>query len=55
MVEEMVALHSTGTWDLVPFPADKSPVGCCWVYTVKISLNGRVDRLKDRLVVKGYT
>ena len=28
MIEEIVALHSTGTWDLVPLPAGKSPVGC---------------------------
>ena len=55
MVEEMVALHSTGTWDLVTLPASKSPVGCHWVYTVNIGLDGRVDRLKARLVAKGYT
>ena len=48
-------LHSTGTWDLVPLPAGKSPVGCRWVYTVKIGLDGRVDRLKARLVAKEYT
>ena len=28
MVEEMVTLHSTGTWDLVTLPARKSSVGC---------------------------
>ena len=55
MVQEMAALHSTGTWDLVPLPAGKSPVGCHWVYTVKIGPDGRVDRLKTRLVVNGYT
>ena len=55
MVEEMNALHSIGTWDLVPLPVDKSPVGCCWVYNVKIGLDGVVDRLKARLVAKGYT
>ena len=55
MVEEMVVLHSTGTWDLVTLPVDKSPVGCCWVYTVKIGLDDGVDRLKARLVAKGYT
>ena len=54
MVEEMVVLHSIGTWDLVPLPAGKSPVGCRWVYTVKIDPNGRVDRLKARLVAKRY-
>ena len=55
MVEEMAALHSTCSWDLVPLPAGKSPVGCRWVYTIKIGPDGRVDRLKARLVAKGYT
>ena len=55
MVEDMTALHCTGTWDLVPLPTDKSPVGCRWVYTVKIGPDGGVDRLKARLVAKGYT
>ena len=55
MVEEMAALHSTGIWDLVTLPAGKSPVGCRWVYTIKIGPDGGVDRLKARLVAKGYT
>ena len=55
MVEEMVAMHSTSTWDLVTLPAGKSHVGCRWVYTVKIGLDGRVNCLKTRLVAKGYT
>ena len=55
MVEEMVALHSTSTWDLVTLHAGKSPVGCHWVYIVKIGSDSRVDRLKTRLVPKGYT
>ena len=55
MVEEIVVLHSTGTWDIVPLLAGKSPVGCRWVYTVKIGPDGRGDRLKACLVTKGYT
>ena len=55
MVEEMTVLYSTGTWDLVTLPAGKSSVGCRWVYTVKIGLDGLVDCLKARLVAKGYT
>ena len=55
MVEEMTALHSSGTWDLVTLPASKTPIGFRWVYTVKIGPDGRVDRLKAWLVAKGYT
>ena len=54
MAKEMVALHSTGTWDLVPLPTNKSPIGCHLVYIVKIGPNGSMDRLKVRLVAKGY-
>ena len=55
MVDEMAALHSTGTWDLVVLPSGKSLVGCRWVYTVKVGPDGHVDRLKARLVANGYT
>ena len=55
IVEEMAALHSTGTWDLVTLPFGKSPIGCRWIYTVKIGSDRSVDRLKARLVAKRYT
>ena len=55
MVEEMAALHSSGTWDLVTLPTGKTSIRCCWVYTVKIGPDGGVDHLKARLVAKGHT
>ncbi|RVX22062.1 Retrovirus-related Pol polyprotein from transposon RE1 [Vitis vinifera] len=55
MVDEMAALHSNGTWDLVVLPSGKSTVSCRWVYAVKVGPDGQVDRLKARLVAKGYT
>ncbi|RVX23604.1 Retrovirus-related Pol polyprotein from transposon TNT 1-94 [Vitis vinifera] len=55
IVDEMDALHSNGTWDLVVLPSGKSTVGCRWVYAIKVGPDGHVDRLKARLVVKGYT
>ncbi|RVW65068.1 Retrovirus-related Pol polyprotein from transposon RE1 [Vitis vinifera] len=55
MVDEMDALHSNGTWDLVVLPSGKFTVGCRWVYAVKVGPDGQVDRLKAHLVAKGYT
>ena len=55
MAEEMDVFYSNSTWDLVTLPPGKSPIGCHWVYTVKVGPNGQVDQLKARLVAKGYT
>ncbi|OIT00613.1 phosphoglucomutase, cytoplasmic [Nicotiana attenuata] len=55
MSDEMSALHTSGTWELVPLPSGKSTVGCRWVYAVKVGPNGQIDRLKACLVAKGYT
>ena len=55
MVDEMSALHKSGTWELVSLPTGKPVVGCRWVYAVKIGPDGQIDRLKTRLVAKGYT
>ena len=49
------ALSSNDTWELVTLPLSKSPVGCHWVYIVKVGPDGQVDRFKARLVAKGYT
>ena len=54
MVEENYVLYSNGTWELVALPPIKSPIGCRWVYTVKMRPNGQ-DRLKIRFVAKRYT
>ena len=55
MAEEIDALYSNGTWELVTLPPRKFLVGRRWVYTVNVGSNGQVDQLKTRLVAKGYT
>ncbi|PKI37590.1 hypothetical protein CRG98_042014, partial [Punica granatum] len=55
MEDEMSALHANGTWELGPLPPGKTIVGCRWVYTMKMSPSGSIDRLKAHLVAKGYT
>ena len=53
MVEEMDAFYSNGIWEPVALPPGKSPVGCRWVYTMKVGLDSLVDRLTARFIAKG--
>ncbi|XP_020225515.1 uncharacterized protein LOC109807409 [Cajanus cajan] len=55
MIVAMQALEHSGTWELVPLPPGKQPVGCRWVYAIKVGPDSTVDQLKARLVAKGYT
>jgi len=55
MLDELGALHNSGTWELVPLPSVKSVVGCKWIFAIKVGPDGTIDRLKARLMAKGYT
>ncbi|KAL2237424.1 UNVERIFIED_CONTAM: putative mitochondrial protein, partial [Sesamum indicum] len=55
MNHELQALEQNQTWRVVPLPADKHPIGCKWVYKMKLREDGSVERYKARLVAKGYT
>ncbi|CAN6568409.1 unnamed protein product [Malus baccata var. baccata] len=54
MKEELSALHSQGTWTLVPLPPAKNLVGCKWVFKIKKNADGTIGRYKARLVAKGF-
>nr|GEV49467.1 hypothetical protein [Tanacetum cinerariifolium] len=51
MIEEMNALYHNGTWALVDLPAHKKPIGCKWVFSVKMNPDGSIARLKARLAL----
>ena len=54
MNEDMEALQKNATWELVPLPKGMKPIGCRWMFTVKLKPDGSIDRYKAQLVVKGY-
>lgn len=47
-------LQVNHTWSHTDLLAGKKVVGCRWVYSVKFKADGSIDRLKPRLVAKGY-
>lgn len=54
MIEEYQALMRNKTWDLVPLPAGKQPIGSKWVFRMKYNADGSLNRHKARLVEKGF-
>ena len=54
MDEEIHSIEKNHTWELTSLPQGKKTIGVKWVYKTKLQPDGQVDRLKARLVVKGY-
>ena len=55
MQAEFDALKANNTWVMCPLPLRKVPIGCKWVYKVKLKADGFVERFKAHLVAKGFT
>eukprot|EP00253_Pinus_taeda_P022423 PITA_22423 len=54
MDEEINAIERNKTCDLVELPKGKEVIGVKWVYKTKGNAEGKIERHKGRLVVKGY-
>ena len=54
MEEELHSLHTLGTWDLTPSTMARNIVKCKWVFRIKYTKHGTIDRYKARLVAKGF-
>ena len=55
VMEEMRALEKNETWAVVEKPRGKKLVSCKWVFTLKYRADGTLDKLKARLVARGFT
>eukprot|EP00253_Pinus_taeda_P032377 PITA_32377 len=55
MNEEYRSLLENDTWDLIPLPKGRKLVRCKWVCRTKFGPDGKIDKHKACLVVKGFS
>ena len=55
MEKEIDALMTNDTWEYVDLPPGKTAISNKWVYKVKLKADGTLERLKVRLVIRGFT
>ncbi|GAU43961.1 hypothetical protein TSUD_283880 [Trifolium subterraneum] len=55
MDTEIEAIKANNTWELSDLPKGAKAIGVKWVYKTKYNENGKIDKHKARLVVKGYS
>ena len=53
--EELTKLQALGTWEYAELPPGEKTVGCKWVFTVKYTPTGLINRYKARLVAQGFS
>jgi len=55
MEKEMQNHHRNGTWELVPWPADRKVVSSKWHFRWKVDGDGNVKEAKARCVARGFS
>jgi hypothetical protein len=55
MLEEYRSILKNNVWDILPRPKDKSVVSSKWMYKIKHTTNGSVEKFKARFVARGFT
>ena len=53
--KELKGLNNSGTWQLAKCPPNMNVVDLKWVFRIKKSAAGEIDKYKARLVARGFT
>jgi hypothetical protein len=55
MIEEYDSILNNDVWEVVPRPCGKSMVTSKWIYKIKNTTNGNVEKFKARFVARGFS
>jgi len=55
MNKEIDVLMMNNTWEYVNLAPGKIAISSKWAYNVKLNLDGSLEILKARLVIRGFT
>jgi hypothetical protein len=55
MTEEYQSIKKNDVWDIVPRPKGKFVVTSKWIYKIKHTADGSVDKYKTRFVARGFS
>ncbi|CAM8941255.1 unnamed protein product [Rhodiola kirilowii] len=55
MEDEIQALESNITWQVIPLPHGKNAVSSKWIFRVKRHSDGSIERYKARLVAREFS
>ena len=55
MKKEIESLQNMGTFEVVDRPVNEPVIGCRWVYKIKRTPSGGIDKFKARLVAQGFS
>ncbi|CAI7859393.1 unnamed protein product [Closterium sp. NIES-53] len=51
---ELKSIEEDGTWELVELSEGRMAITSKWLFKIKSDVDGKIERYKSRLVVKGY-
>ncbi|GJR82913.1 zinc finger, CCHC-type containing protein [Tanacetum coccineum] len=51
---EMDSIMGNNTWVLTDLPPGYRPLGCKWIFKIKLKVDGTVEKFKARLVIQGF-
>ena len=55
MVEEYESIVKNSAWEVVPRLVGKSEVGSRWIYKMKTTTDGSVEKYKVRFIIRGFS